>query len=131
MGRANTADRQEAIKATDALVEQIEAFPKNPGPYRSLYEVGVSLLDLLENRSSRGIIFREITGDLGDSYVIAFHRRLFFNHLYVVLNPMKRRGGIHIMERKIFHRQPIAAWRYKCGEGNQITEAPDRIDLDL
>jgi len=131
MPRLEPSSREEAIQAISELVERIEAFPKEPNPYRELYQVGVNSLRFLQEKSTRGIIRRKTIGWLKDSYMLAFHRGIFFNHLYVVITPVEERRGIHITERKIIHRQPVAAYKYKHGENIGEAEVEHQVSLDM
>ncbi|GEM_PF-5810643 len=131
MTKLEPSSRGEAIQVIDGLVERIEAFPKEPNPYRELYKVGVNSLKFLQGKRARGIIRRKTRGWLKDSYMLVFHRGIFFNHLYVVITPVEEKGGIHIRERKIVHRQPVAAYKYKHGENIGEAEIEHQVPLDM
>ena len=123
-----------SVNSIDELMATLCAFPRTPRPYRELYDLIISSHDSWKIIRKNGILFPRIWAYLGEKYRIEFHKGLVFNSLYITppsgTLPNNARG-IHILYRKIWHRQPVMSEFLKEYEGSEQPRYFNEQSLDM
>ena len=124
---------EEVMSGLNNYITRINVFPKGARLYRELYHFVLLAMDFLQDRTSSGWIRKVTKGKFDGIYNLEFVRGIFFNEMSLEWpEPAGDRSmqGISILERKMYHRQPVHAERYEYRRYRKRCKILSKVELD-